>query len=276
MGNAEDDEDEQGGGQAKELEVLDWASLKALEKQVVGPVWSVRALKKLIRIFRSAVHIGEVTAKGKGGKAQAQSEAAKAKEAQFRQEVQIHSSKVFNELIRFVLNQAKTIWGHHFKTDAATAAAAKAKKDAAGHSSTPASLALDKHPKWSTLGPVLKAFLGHVLHFLSTLHANAKMSRFVLGSNLEALVPWFEPFHKLSSKLLKELLQFWSEGERDVRIDAFLRIRQMAIELTGANTRGGSSNETMLELALKGMYLTYVRNSKFSSQLTLPVIEFMA
>lgn len=55
---------------------------------------------------------------------------------------------------------------------------------------------------------------------------------------------------------MKTLLRMWGEStNKFTRIDAFLRIRQMTIELPPALE--------MLEMALKGLYLTYVRNSRF-------------
>jgi nucleolar complex protein 2 len=289
----DEDEDEEGGAGAEDVpeqgedrpeqEVLDMAGLKALEKAVLGPSWSVRALKKLLRAFRSAVHIGEVTGKQGGkkkGESDAVEEARARKEAAFRHTVQIHSSQVYNELIRFVLNNAARIFaGHHLAPVASSAAAASKKGSKAGSGSGEGvSLAgAEKHPKWSTLGPLLKALLAHVLFFLSTLRANPRMARFVLGA-MERLVPLMHPFPKLAAKFLRELLVFWSEGEQLVRVDAFLRVRQMAIELSvsAKASSSASGGESMLELCLKGIYLTYVRHAKFASALTLPVVEFMA
>jgi len=284
---AEDEDEDEGGagaedepeeGDKPEQEILDMAGLKALEKAVLGPSWSVRAVKKLLRAFRSAVHIGEVAGKQGGkkkGESDAQEEARAQKEAAFRHTIQIHSSQVYNELVRFTLNNAPRVFaGHHLAPVAAAAAGAKGKQ-AARKDSGLSLQGAEKHPKWGTMGPLVKALLAHVLFFLTTLRSNAnpRMARFVLGA-LERFVPLMHPFPKLAAKFLRELLAFWSESEQLVRIDAFLRIRQMAIELSASSGKHGG--ESMLELCLKGAYLTYVRSAKFSSALTLPVVEFMA
>ena len=266
-------EDEDADMKDEEQEVLTMDSLKELQKQCNN--MSVKALKKLVRIFRSAIHIGSVSqvrsAISKGKKI-TQSEEQAAKEAQFRHEVAIHSHKVFHELIRYVLKEGAQIWGKHFAPEKG----GKSATTTAAGTTAPSSQPIDKHSRWSSIGPILKAFLGHLLFFLSTLRSgeeNGKMARFVLG-NMEGLIKYYEPFPKLSSKLLKELLELWATSDHNVRIDAFLRIRQLAIELTSVHA--GRGGENMLELTLKGIYLTYVKHTKFTSALTIPVIEFMA
>lgn len=93
------------------------------------------------------------------------------------------------------------------------------------------------------------------------------MIRTVLA-HAEAMIPFFAPFPKLALKFLKGLLKIWATSEEDARIDAFLRIRELAVTMP--------TKDNLLESALRGIYLSYVRNSGFVSAQSLPTILFMA
>jgi len=62
------------------------------------------------------------------------------------------------------------------------------------------------------------------------------------------------------------MLQMWSTGEQTVRIVAFLNIRALAINIP----------YPFIETCLKGIYLTYVRNSKFTNAKTISLITFLS
>lgn len=158
----------------------------------------------------------------------------------------INSSALFHDLLRFCFNSLPQLFSSHLQLTEGSVVS----------SST----------HWNRLGPLVKSFCGNFLHFLSNV-VDSSMCRYLLIS-LEPFVPFFEPFVKLSQKLLRELLSIWSTKSRNLRIDSFLRIRQLALELP---TKTG-----MLESALKGIYLTYVRHSSFTTPLTIPVLEFMS
>jgi len=273
-----DEDDEEDAGQ--KAEVLTLASLNQLKRQVLVH-GSLKGLKALVRAFRSAAYMGDASNAGsKDEQEKRRHSQQQQQQHQLKNQVAIHDSRVFNELIRFTLKEAANIFAKQFKPVAPTQdGKASKKKKQVDDTTTQSSLThLDRHPRWSRVGPVLKAFLSSFLHLLQSLpNSNPKMARFVLGV-LEGFVVLFEPFPKIANQLLKQLLAIWSSAERDVRIEAFLRIRQMAIELTTgvgtmAHSRGG---ESMLELALKGLYLTFVRHSKFVTQLNQPVMDFMS
>lgn len=93
------------------------------------------------------------------------------------------------------------------------------------------------------------------------------MTRFILAASA-SFPHLFAPFPKLAHKLLKQLLRLWSSAAEHVRIDAFLRIRDLCLHVP--------ASEPFLDNALKHTYLTYVRHAKFTSPRTLPVITFMS
>jgi hypothetical protein len=125
---------------------------------------------------------------------------------------------------------------------------------------------LNASPRWTVIEPYLKSYLGNLIHFMAQL-SDVDMTYSVLQS-LEIAMPLVDPFPKLATKLLKVLLRIWSLADPKTRVHAFLRLRQLAMEV--------AVNHGLLEATLKGIYLTYVRNSKFVSAQSLPGIVFMA
>ena len=95
--------------------------------------------------------------------------------------------------------------------------------------------------------------------------SDTSMQCFVLKSMELNSIPYLHPFEKISRKMIKALLQLWgTTQEQDVCALAFLRLRQLALLLPASN----------YELCYKGIYLSYVRNAKFVSEVSLPVITF--
>ena len=72
-------------------------------------------------------------------------------------------------------------------------------------------------------------------------------------------------FPKLNRFHFKKMLHLWSHAEEQVRVHAFLVIRQMAIV----------SPYPFIEICMKGMYLTFVRNCKFPTPSVRPTLAFM-
>lgn len=87
----------------------------------------------------------------------------------------------------------------------------------------------------------------------------------VLLKHLHQMCVYVACFGRLSKLSLKKLITLWSSGEESVRVLAFLCILRI--------TR--NQQTTLLNLVLKTMYLTYVRNCKFVSPTTWPGINFM-
>lgn len=241
--DAADAEEEEVTTSKQELTMKD---LKKLKKEVAKDM-SLSALKRLVKIFRYACHIGDDETAGDGAAPSATSP------------IQISNSKVFNDLMRFCfLNVGKVIAAHVGITEASDAddeeETSKKKK------------AIKKYPRWNSVKNITRSYVGNLLHFLSHV-VDPQMTRFVLSA-IETSVMFFEPFPKLAQKFLKVLLKLWaSDIEQAAKIDAFLRIRQLCLVM---------HSDAMVEAALKGIYLTYVRNSKFTNVKSLPNILFLS
>ena len=72
-------------------------------------------------------------------------------------------------------------------------------------------------------------------------------------------------FPKLNRAFFKKILHLWSHGAETVRVKAFLVMRQLVIV----------SPYPFIEIALKGIYLTFVRNCKFPTPSMRPTLNFM-
>jgi len=133
---------------------------------------------------------------------------------------------------------------------------------------------LAKSPHFRELRPLIESFLKSTLHVLSEAGKEAKLLQFVLNA-LSKYVPYLASFPKSSKPFLKTCVRLWSapldtsEEYNTVRLQAFLRIRQLAI----------TQPYPFIEDALKMTYLSYAKRSKFgtASNVTsvLPTLTFM-
>ena len=119
-----------------------------------------------------------------------------------------------------------------------------------------------KSPRWGTLTPLVKAHLEALVHFLGQLGAPDMIADAL--RQLPPAAPLFASVPKAGRVFLKALLSLWpSENER-VRLYAFICIRALAV-----------AGPTFLVPALRGMYMTFVRNCKFPTPSVLPKINFL-
>lgn len=148
---------------------------------------------------------------------------------------------------------------------------------------------LEDHPKWKRSQFLVLSFFKSISHTLNGIadtvtnvkgdknennkerNQSANVGSYLLSS-LEPYIPLLAPLPRLSKGFLKVLLHLWAHGpspEQDssnVRGRAFLRIRQMALQLPGA----------MGEECFRGIYLAYARTAKTFSPLTSGDVIYMA
>ncbi|KAL7468421.1 hypothetical protein ACHAXS_008660 [Conticribra weissflogii] len=133
---------------------------------------------------------------------------------------------------------------------------------------------LRKSPHYTTLHPYMESFFKSTLHLLTETGKEPRLQKFVLSA-LSKYVPYLASFPRSSKPLLKACVKLWSapldtsEDYQMVRLQAFLRIRQLAI----------TQPFPFIEDCLKTTYLSYAQRSKFgtASNVTtvLPTLTFM-
>lgn len=111
--------------------------------------------------------------------------------------------------------------------------------------------------KWKKYHPILIKFF-HCLIYLLEETCDQQIQAFVL-QQLVHYLPFLVPSNKLQRRLLKVLLKIWAKSTENHQLCllAFVRIRELAIQIPFP----------FLELCLKGLYLTYMRNTKFTNEL---------
>mmetsp|Transcript_12723 Transcript_12723/g.22899 ORF Transcript_12723/g.22899 Transcript_12723/m.22899 type:complete len:889 (-) Transcript_12723:251-2917(-) len=243
---------------------------------------SVKGLKRIIAGYRTACHLSDANAQGEGADSDDEEAAPKKKE------FQITSPVVFDRLMAICLVQCHDEFHYHLlgkgsgveKGDDEEESSSEEEGDDEKTSSTldlnqplPPKL-LAKSPHFAAIRPLLESFLKSTLHILTTAGKEAKLLQFVL-SNLAKYVPYLTAFPKISKPFLKTCVQLWSapldtsEDYNAVRLQAFLRIRQLAV----------TQPYPFIEEALKLTYLSYAQRSKFgtASNVTsvLPTLTFM-
>ena len=133
---------------------------------------------------------------------------------------------------------------------------------------------MDKHPKWKKVQFMVLSYFKSILHTLASLAVASKQEQVsvFLISSLDAYIPLLSPMPRLAKAVLKSLLTLWSQGqqpgddETDVRVHAFLKIRQMALMLPG----------TVREECFRSIYLRYARGCKTFSETGGSSVIFMA
>ncbi|KPI94719.1 Nucleolar complex protein 2-like [Papilio xuthus] len=111
-------------------------------------------------------------------------------------------------------------------------------------------------------GPLM-SYLKDLLKLLSGVTSENILT--VLLKHLHQMSVYVACFSRISKQSLKKLITLWSTGEETVRVLSFLCILRI--------TR--NQQTSLLDLVLKAMYMTYVKNSKFVSPTTWPGINFM-
>jgi nucleolar complex protein 2 len=212
---------------------------------------SLPALKRLVQAFRVAAHMAD-NAEETGNPEESRSDS--------RFSYRINDPAIFNELVVFIVSHFARglllILGKSKAEKSSETSDSQNGRPHAGFNSA-------RFPRWAKTKDVTRSFFINLHYFTSQL-SDPKMLHFVLR-HLEGLIPYLSPFASLQKMFLKTLLSLWSSSTETVRVFAFFCIRKMALELP----------YPFIDHILKGVYLTYVRNSKFINRTTIPLVNFL-
>ncbi|OQR91247.1 nucleolar complex protein [Achlya hypogyna] len=143
----------------------------------------------------------------------------------------IRSSAVYNALMVAVFKHTAAIWDVYFGTTES----------------------LDTK-KWSKIAPMIRRFFSCSVYLLQET-TNADIQRFVLRG-LSTYMRFVVPCHKTARKMLKCYVSLWGKSlDTQVCLLAFVRVRELATLMPFP----------FLELCLKALYLSYMRNAKFTN-----------
>ena len=258
---------------------------------------SIKGLKRIVGGYRTVCHLSDVNTQQSGG----DSDEGEGGKSRKKREFQITSPVVFDRLMAVCLVQCHTEFYYHLlreeddgeEEESSSSSGSESSEDdgdkaATKKKSTKATASeesLDEnkplHPKtlskssnWITLRPIIESFLKSTLHILTESGKEAKLLQFVLSS-LSKYTPYLTSYPKLIKPYLKTLVSLWSapidnsEEYNTVRLQSFLRIRQLAIVLPYPS----------IEDILKMTYLSYAKRAKFGTasniSTTLPTLTFM-
>jgi len=161
----------------------------------------------------------------------------------------VEGSACFNAIVRLCITELLPVWTRVLKI-----AKPKEGKSAALPSSS---------DKWKAIRSDVKSYLTDLLTLLTEMSEPAILT--VLLKHINQMVFYFASFHKMAKVLIRKLIKIWSSGEETNRVLAFLSINKLTIKMQA----------TMLDFTMKHMYMSYVKNCKFTSPTTLPLINFM-
>jgi len=119
----------------------------------------------------------------------------------------------------------------------------------------------EKAKNWKKVQRHVKVYLLELCKLLARVSEPAVAT--VLLKHVHQMVPFFQAFQKGAKKVLTRLVSSWCQGEETVRILSFMCVVRLV------------RNTPMLETAVKQMYMAYVKNCKFTSPSSLPLISFM-
>lgn len=245
---------------------------------------SIKGLKRIISAYKTACHLSDASGQDKDRAEDSDEEEDAPKK---KREFQITSPVVFDRLMAVCLAHCHEEFCFHLLEER------KDNDDDEDEDSdeenengmTGKSTKLDenkplnpklfvKSPNWLSLRSYIESFVKSTLHLLSEAGKEAKLLKVVLQA-LAKYVPFLTAFPRICKLMLKTCVKLWSapldtsEEYQFVRLQAFLRIRQLAI----------TQPYPFIEDCLKMTYLSYAQRSKFgtASNVTtvLPTLTFM-
>lgn len=236
----------------------------------------IKSLKRLVSAYKSACHVVDANDTTNDS-------SSKHRPGENGQNYQIDSPQIYDKLLVLCLNRLHEAFKFHLvpttKPTVSDDSADNDEKEPSEemeedeHNKPISPKTLEKSPRWLELKPILLSFFRSTLHIM----AEAKepdLLAFIL-KKLSKYIRFMTPFPRMAEAMLKALTGLWSapldssEEYQVVRLNAFLRIRQLAL----------TQPYPFIEDCLKKTYLAYSRRAKFGSSVinspSLPTLTFM-
>jgi len=116
---------------------------------------------------------------------------------------------------------------------------------------------------WMRVQKEVRLYLISLMQLLQEMAESSIVS--VILKHVHQMVPYIICFPKVARAASRRLVKLWSQEEETVRVLAFLSILKTVHRL----------QDKLLDIVIKSMYVAFVRNTKFTSPSTLPLINFM-
>lgn len=277
MEGAGDDDDDDDEPKSNDV-LVDAKTLKAMEYGAFES-HGLKPLRKLIQAYVSACHMADAQDQDEDGSGRLRINNSK--------KYLIESSTVFDKLMVTCLSKVHEELHYHLLGKGSSVEGGDDMVDDEEEQDNAVALSTDEidvnapaNPRklvnshrWTALKMSIQSFIKATLHLMAEAK-EAKLLSFIIKS-LANYVPYLSAFPRLGKALLKALTSKWastsdaSESYQTVRLNAFLRIRQLAL----------TQPFPFIELCLKSTYLAYAKASKFANASTvsslLPQLTFM-
>ena len=176
---------------------------------------------------------------------------------------QIKNAEVYNALMNVMLFKTHEGFAFHLK-DALLKKMRFSQKRNVGATMNRNIVNYKHSAKWSKLRPLICSFVINYIYMMEN-HSDENVLLCALKC-LSQYIPFLVSLQSLKRKVLRCLLKIWSNNKNEnIVILAFIRIRQLAT----------TSEQSFTENIMKNLYLSYVRNSKFSGSGDVRKISIM-
>lgn len=116
---------------------------------------------------------------------------------------------------------------------------------------------------WKKLKAPVKSYLADMLSLVSNISEPEILNAIL--RHVRMMINFFMCFPKMLKDLIKILINIWSEYDEKSRVIAFVCLHKIV----------SNPHEKNQDFIFKNLYLNFVRNAKFTSINTLPMINFM-
>ncbi|XP_069119498.1 nucleolar complex protein 2 homolog [Argopecten irradians] len=121
----------------------------------------------------------------------------------------------------------------------------------------------NNNKKWVKIRVEVKTYLTYLLKLVSELSEPTMIN--VILKHIHKLVAFYSCFPKVAKVMLKKMISLWSTAEEATRVMAFFCIIRLVHIM----------QTSLYDMCVKQMYIAYVKNCKFTSPTSLPMINFM-